>query len=90
MYLSDIPWYQLGSYSHFPYREYSSPRFHRSTGSPAVLLAPRPPQFSNYLSRTDPELAVMEPLSPDEMERFQKLSNEYEPDIQVSRSKSQA
>ncbi|KAL2009123.1 hypothetical protein VTN00DRAFT_7317 [Thermoascus crustaceus] len=24
----------------------------------------------------------MEPLSPDEMERFQKLSNEYEPDIQ--------
>lgn len=24
----------------------------------------------------------MEPLSPDEMEWFQKLSNEYEPDIQ--------
>lgn len=29
--------------------------------------------------------ANMNALSPDEMERFQKLSNEFEPDVQVGR-----
>jgi ubiquitin thioesterase protein OTUB1 len=47
--------------------------------SPVALSLPLP----SYSHPHPPTMSNMNALSADEMERFQKLSNTYEPDVQV-------
>jgi ubiquitin thioesterase protein OTUB1 len=47
--------------------------------SPVALSLPLP----SYSHPHPPTMSNMNALSADEMERFQKLSNSYEPDVQV-------
>ncbi|KAJ9248341.1 hypothetical protein DTO212C5_149 [Paecilomyces variotii] len=82
MSLSDISWSNFGPYSHpshgDPLSPHSVPQSYYSDAAPLALQLS---QFTTLLSRGNLNPAIME-LSPEEMERFQKLSNEYEPDIQ--------
>lgn len=41
------------------------------------------PSYVDFAVNHDPRFPTMEPLSREELERFQKLSNEYEPELQV-------
>jgi ubiquitin thioesterase protein OTUB1 len=41
------------------------------------------PSYVDFAANHDPRFPTMEPLSREELERFQKLSNEYEPELQV-------
>lgn len=86
MSLSDISWSNFGPYSHpshgDPLSPHSVPQSYYSDAAPLALQLS---QFTTLLSRGNLNPAIME-LSPEEMERFQKLSNEYEPDIQVRSS----
>ena len=84
MSLSKIPWNHFGPHHPFPERQKFA-SFYRDTLAPSLLpplslstsaaFNPSPSNMSNP--------ANMNTLSPDEMERFQKLSNEFEPDVQV-------
>lgn len=84
MSLSKPPWSHFGPHHPFPdkqrfhtfYRD--APSFLPPLGfSISTALAPRPPTSSNMSNS-----ANMNALSQAEMERFQKLSNEFEPDVQ--------
>lgn len=39
--------------------------------------------YVEFAVNRNPRFPTMEPLSREELERFQKLSNEYEPELQV-------
>ncbi|KAJ5780481.1 Ovarian tumor otubain [Penicillium paradoxum] len=80
MSLSKPTWNHFGPHQPFPEKQYSA-HFYRhalssSFFSPVALSLSA--AFSHPISCTS---ANMNALSPDEMERFQKLSNSYQPDI---------
>lgn len=92
MSLSKPPWSHFGPHHPFPdkqrfhtfYRD--APSFLPPLGfSISTVLAPPPPASSNMSNS-----ANMNALSQAEMERFQKLSNEFEPDVQVSLKRHQS
>ncbi|KAJ5111139.1 hypothetical protein N7532_001674 [Penicillium argentinense] len=83
MSLSKPPWNHFGPHHPFPDKQ----RFHSFYRDAPSFLPPLgfsisaalvPPVTSNMSNS-----ANMNALSQDEMERFQKLSNEFEPDVQV-------
>lgn len=80
MSLSDIPWNHL----HLPTRQDSATGLYPQNLYPPAFLAHGFSQLSNAFYHNHLNSFNMNPLSTDEMERFQKLSNEFEPDIQVS------
>lgn len=83
MQLSDAPFNYSGSYPHIAQRNYLTANFYNTIISAAPPTAYDPLQFLDLSAYHDPRFPTMEPLSREELERFQKLSNEYEPDIQV-------
>lgn len=88
MSLSDISWSNFGPYSHPSHGDPLSPHsIPQSYYTDAAPLALQLSQFTTVFSRGNLNSAAME-LSPEEMERFQKLSNEYEPEIQVRNNDS--
>lgn len=81
MSLSDLSWNPLGLSNHFPGRQ----DLYQQDLQPSVAFLSH--EFSHlsdsfYTKRT-PRFN-MNTLSPDEMKRFQELSNEFEADVQVS------
>ena len=73
MSLSELPWSRIGPHHPFVEKQKAASLYRTSFFAPHLPLPPfAAPPFVN-----------MNPLSPDEMERFQKLSNEFEPDVQV-------
>jgi hypothetical protein len=85
MSLSKLSWSHIGPHHPFPekqkfhgcYQDALDPSaFLRPLGlSISAAFAPGPPAMSNSSN--------MNALSPDEMQRFQKLSNEFQPDVPV-------
>ena len=81
MSVADIPWNHFNPYNHFPDRQNFPSHPYQST-PPFVFLSHGLSQLSNpYHNNYSP--LNMAALSPEELERFQKLSNEFEPDVQV-------
>lgn len=88
MSLSKLPWNHFGPHHPFPEKQkfhgcyqdvLAPPAFLRPLGlSISAAFAPGPSAMSNSSN--------MNTLSPDEMQRFQKLSNEFEPDVPVGDS----
>ncbi|PLB52413.1 cysteine proteinase [Aspergillus steynii IBT 23096] len=78
MSLSDIPWNHL----HLPTRQDPATGLYPQNLYPPAFLAHGFSQLSNAFYHNHLNSFNMNPLSTDEMERFQKLSNEFEPDIQ--------
>lgn len=74
MSLSKPTWNHFGSHQPFPEKQ-NLANLYRDALSSSILA----PAFS--LSAFSP--FTMNALSPDEMERFQRLSNNYQPDVQV-------
>lgn len=87
MSLSKSPWNHFGPHHPFPekqkfdsfYRDALSLSFFPPLG--LSISTDFVPPGSSSMSNS----ANMNALSPDEMERFQKLSNEFEPDVQAGR-----
>jgi len=81
MSVSDIPWNPLGLANHFPGR----PDLYQQDLQPSAAFPSHEishlsdPVYTNRTPRYN-----MNTLSPDEMKRFQELSNEFEADVQVS------
>jgi ubiquitin thioesterase protein OTUB1 len=85
MSLSKLSWNHFGPHHPFPEKQkfhgcyqdaLAPPDFLRPLGlSISAAFAPGPSTMSNSSN--------MNTLSPDEMQRFQKLSNEFEPDVPV-------
>jgi ubiquitin thioesterase protein OTUB1 len=83
MSLSKLPWNHFGPHHPFPEKQkfhgcyqdaLAPPAFLRPLGlSIQAAFVPVPSTMSNSSN--------MNALSPDEMQRFQKLSNEFEPDV---------
>ncbi|KAL4922228.1 peptidase C65 Otubain-domain-containing protein [Aspergillus aurantiobrunneus] len=81
MFLSDIPRNHFDPLNHFPSREEQFPGyFPQSLPSPA-FLSHGISQLSNALYAHNPAILNMNALSPEEMERYQELSNKYEPEL---------
>ena len=86
MSLADVPWNHPGPLNHpLPARQGSATNlyYHHSPHSSAFSNS----GYSQLPSAVYPgnsSFFNMNTLSTEEMERFQKLSNEFEPDIQVS------
>lgn len=80
MSLADVPCNQFNIYNHFPDTQDLPLTYHQL--SPLFAFSHGASQLSSALHRTytPPDMAA---LSPEELERFQKLSNEFEPDVQV-------
>ncbi|KAJ5885158.1 Ovarian tumor otubain [Penicillium taxi] len=75
MSLSNRPWNHFSPHYSFPEKHKFDVYYREAIAlSPALLPLGDTPVMSNS--------ANMNALSPDEMERFQKLSNEFEPDVQ--------
>lgn len=91
MSLSKLPWNHFDPHHHFPdkqkfgsyYRDsFVPPNLLPSIGLSLSAAFPHPqPQPQPHPNMTNP--SNMNALSADEMERFQKLSNTYEPEVQV-------
>ncbi|KAJ6031493.1 Ovarian tumor otubain [Penicillium herquei] len=83
MSLSKIPWNHFGPHNHFPDKQKFTSFYRDSLVAPALLppLGLSLPAVFTPVS-TMSNSTNMNALSPDEMERFQKLSNNYEPEIQ--------
>ncbi|KAJ5692386.1 Ovarian tumor otubain [Penicillium macrosclerotiorum] len=84
MSLSKLPWSHFGP--HHPFLEKQKfVGFYRDAPAPAALLPPPglaiPAAFDLPGTRNMSNLNL-NTLSPDEMERFQKLSNEFQPEVQ--------
>lgn len=76
------PWSHFGPHHPFPEKQKLN-GYYQDALSPTLLP---PLGFSVSTAFTPPDMsnsANMNALSPEEMERFQKLSNNYEPDVQV-------
>lgn len=71
-------------YSHFLSRDGLASTFDGNVHSAANDFAYRSPSYVDFAANHDPRFPAMEPLSREELERFQKLSNEYEPDLKVA------
>ena len=82
MSVAGVPWNQFNPHSHFPDEQTYQPFvYQQPTPSPSVASGASQspgPRYNRYASFN------MAALSPDELERFQKLSNEYRPDLPVS------
>ncbi|PWY82211.1 ubiquitin thiolesterase [Aspergillus heteromorphus CBS 117.55] len=83
MSLSDIPWNQFGPINHFPTRQHlTSGLYPQHPHSPAFI----DPGFSQISGTFYPpgqhSYFNMNALSTDEMETFQKLSNEFQANVQ--------
>lgn len=76
MSLADVPWNHFNPYNHFPDRQH----FH--SAPPFAFIPHELTDLSNTYHHNYSPLE-MAALSPEELERFQKLSNEFEPDVQV-------
>lgn len=77
MSLADLPWNHFNPYHHrFPDSHHFA-SFYPPSAPPFDFFSHGVPQLSNASHPID-----MATLSPDELERFQKLSNEFEPDVQ--------
>jgi ubiquitin thioesterase protein OTUB1 len=86
MSVSTIPWNHFGPH-HFFLEKQKANSYYQNTLPSAHLPAlghSRPIYSGSNMSHS----SNMNALSPDEMERFQKLSNEFEPDVPVGRSSS--
>ena len=85
MSLSKPHWNHFGPHHPFPPKQ----NFHgayRDAPAPSTLHPPLGLSPAAYSPRPNMNNARnMNALSADEMERFQKLSNEFQPDVQVSR-----
>ncbi|KAH8703742.1 putative ubiquitin thiolesterase [Talaromyces proteolyticus] len=68
-------------YGHFLQTDYTS-NFDGNTSSNSHDTNYDPPPLINLSVAPNSRFSTMEPLSREELERFQKLSNEYEPDVQ--------
>ena len=86
MSISKPLWNYFGPHHPFPDKQ-KSVNFHRDALSPFFFLPPIGSSISTAFA--PPGTAIMSnstnmnALSADEMERFQKLSNEFEPEVQV-------
>lgn len=83
MSLSKLPWSYFGPHHSFLEKQKFEGYYQDALSS--TLLSPLgfslSAAFTPGLDMSNP--ANMNALSPDEMERFQKLSNEFEPDVKV-------
>ena len=79
MSVADVPWNQFNPYTHFPDRQHFPSHLYQSTPITFVSHGPSQPSTTHH-KRAPQNMAA---LSPEELERFQKLSNEFEPDVQV-------
>lgn len=88
MSLSKLPWSHFGPHHPFPEKQKFNGYYQDALSS--TLLPPLGFSLSAAFTPapTMSNSANMNALSPDEMERFQKLSNNYEPDVQVRISDS--
>ena len=84
MSLSDLPRSHFDPLNHYPLREEQYPGYFPPSDAPAAFLSHEITQLSNALYGHRPAFFNMNPLSPEEMERFQELSNKYEPELPVS------
>ncbi|KAL4783045.1 peptidase C65 Otubain-domain-containing protein [Aspergillus varians] len=81
MSLSDLPRNHFDPLNHFPPREeHLAGYFPQSLPSP-TFLSHGISQLSNAFYAHHPALFNMNALSPEEMERYQELSNKYEPEL---------
>lgn len=81
MSLSDLPRSHFDLLNHYPLREEQYPGYFPPSDAPAAFLSHEITQLSNALYGHRPAFFNMNPLSPEEMERFQELSNKYEPEL---------
>ncbi|PLB39250.1 OTU family ubiquitin thioesterase [Aspergillus candidus] len=81
MSLSGIPWNHFDPLNHFPPRQESTTGFYPQYLSSSAFFSHGLPQLSSILYAENPAFFNMNALSADEMERFQKLSNEFEAEL---------
>ncbi|KAB8077141.1 cysteine proteinase [Aspergillus leporis] len=82
MSLVDVPWNHPGPLSyHIPARQDSTTNNHQSA-HPSAFISTGYSQTHRAVYPSHPAFFNMNTLSTEEMERFQKLSNEFEPDVQ--------
>ncbi|KAE8147787.1 ubiquitin thiolesterase [Aspergillus avenaceus] len=83
MSLADVPWNNLDPLNHsHPARQTSTTGFYSQSPHSSDFSGHRFSQLSSVVYSGHPTFFNMATLSTEEMERFQKLSNEFEPGIQ--------
>lgn len=86
MSLADVPWNQFNPYNHFPDgQDFPYNIYHLTPPFAFLSHGLSDPSDTHHNSYAPLDMAA---LSPEELERFQKLSNEFEPDAQVRESRS--
>lgn len=83
MSLSDIPRNHFDPLSHFPPREEHFSGYFAQPLSPPAFVSHGISQLSNAFYAHHPAIFNMNALSQEEMERYQELSNKYEPELTV-------
>ena len=83
MSLSGIPWNHFDPLNQFPPRPDSTAGFYPQYLSSSAFFSHGLPQLSSVLYGENPAFFNMNALSAEEMERFQKLSNEFEAELPV-------
>lgn len=83
MSLSDIPRNHFDPLNHFPPREEHFSGYFSQPLSPPAFLSHGISQLSNAFYAHHPAIFNMNALSQEEMERYQELSNKYEPELPV-------
>ena len=84
MSLSDLPWNHFDPINHFPTGQDSTSGFYPQHPHSTAFFDHGFSQLSNALYHPGNTFFFnMNTLSTAEMERFQKLSNEFQPDVQV-------
>lgn len=83
MSLSDIPRNHFDPLNHFPPRDEHFSGYFPQPLSPPAFLSHGISQLSNAFYAHHPAIFNMNALSQEEMERYQELSNKYEPELPV-------
>jgi len=86
MQVSDLHLSSFDPSGHFPRPVYLDPNPYGRLTAPQPNATQNFVPFIDFSIRQSSRIAAMEPLSREELEAFQKLSNEYEPDIQVEQT----
>lgn len=83
MSLSKIPWSHFGPHHPFPDKQRFPNTYYRDAPSFLPLGFSISAALNHQIPANMSNSTNMNALSQAEMERFQKLSNEFEPDVQV-------